>query len=60
MNLNPTIMIREYIWPVVGIVHIVRVKSIAARFAIYLLDTLAKLNRDREISRNTSSSHISI
>ena len=53
------------ILPGVFIAHVVRgslvrVTSIAARIAIYLLGTLAMLKRDREISRNTSSSPISI
>ena len=45
---------------IVCFTHVVRVTSIAARFAIYFLDTLTKLKGDREIWRKTSSSSISI
>ena len=48
------------VFPVVCIANVVRVTSLAARFVIYLLDTLAKFKGDREISRNTSSSPVSI
>ena len=36
------------------IAHVVSVTRLQARFAIYLLDTLAKLKVDRKISTNTS------
>ena len=39
--------------------HVIRVKCLAARFAIYLLDALAKLKESREISTNISISPIS-
>ena len=52
INLKPVIMICK-VRPVVCIAHVVRVTSLAAKFAIYLLDTQSKLKGDVEISTNT-------